>query len=356
MNLFLLDKPFYFYVILLCVILGVSYFGKIVNTTLNNTTNKDEYELVKEYLLNDSPLYGNNKPKIWIHTSYEINARKWKSFQSRNTKELNQPYIYLTIQSIINHCSEHFHICLIDDDSFDKLIPNWDISVSKVAEPMKHVIRQIGLMQLLFYYGGIIVPNSFLCLQDLTPLYKSSENNPICSECLNIHADINNISDSDTNLKKTFVPGWTIVGAHKNSEEIKKWIEELKKHLGIGHFNSTYDIYGIDRRICNKSYQNIDIISGDLIGIKNIFGEPILLNHLFDEESLHLDTNKLYGIIIPRDEILKRTKYQWFAVLSIDEILKSNMVITKYFKLSMINYEKYEHIPKSSIFTTNQHI
>ena len=48
-------------------------------------------------------------------------------FHSRNTNNLNQPYLHLTIQSIIDHCSNDFHICLIDDDSFSKLIPEWDI-------------------------------------------------------------------------------------------------------------------------------------------------------------------------------------------------------------------------------------
>jgi hypothetical protein len=48
---------------------------------------KDEYEMVKQYLLNESPLYGYNRPKIWIHSKYEVNSRKWKSFYSRNSTE-----------------------------------------------------------------------------------------------------------------------------------------------------------------------------------------------------------------------------------------------------------------------------
>ena len=52
-----------------------------------------------------------------------MNARWWKSFGSRNTKCLNQPYQYLTIKSIVDKCGEHFNICLIDDKSFEKLIP-----------------------------------------------------------------------------------------------------------------------------------------------------------------------------------------------------------------------------------------
>ena len=92
----------------------------------------EEYELIKEYLLNESPLYGNNRPKLWIHTKYELNARRWKDFSSRNSKDLNQDYLHLTIKTIINHNGEDFNICLIDDDSFSKLLPSWDIDLSNV--------------------------------------------------------------------------------------------------------------------------------------------------------------------------------------------------------------------------------
>ena len=71
------------------------------------------YELVKTYLLNGSSLARSKKPIIWIHNEYDINARWWASFGSRNTKCLNQPYLYLTIKSIIDQCGDDFNICLI---------------------------------------------------------------------------------------------------------------------------------------------------------------------------------------------------------------------------------------------------
>lgn len=345
--MFSLEKPLYFYVMLFFAILAVSYFGKYVNKSFDNSRGKDEYELVKEYLLNDSPLYGHNKPKIWIHSNYEINARKWKSFQSRNTTDLNQPYLYLTIQSIINHCNEHFHICLIDDDSFTKLIPNWDLTLSQIAEPMRHQYRQIGLMQLLYYYGGLVVPNSFLCLQDLLPIYKSSEYRPVCAEELNTHSDVLAIDSLSGPNKSLFVPGWSIVGCHKNSEVIKQWILKLKENVGIGHFNNVFDFSGIEQQICNK--QDIEVLDGRRIGIKTENGEPILINDLVDEEPLNLNNDNLYGILIPRDQILRRTKYQWLAVLPIEELLNTNMILTKYFKLSMVSYVLQENAPKKDL-------
>ena len=87
------------YLFIGAIILVASLFA---NKLKQNFESNDEYELIRKYLLNDSPLYGYNRPKLWIHTKYEINSRKWKNFYSRNTTDLNQPYLHLTIKTIIN--------------------------------------------------------------------------------------------------------------------------------------------------------------------------------------------------------------------------------------------------------------
>ena len=129
------------------VLIVASYFGNKYKSYFE--PDNDEYELIRKYLLNDSPLYGYNRPKLWIHTKYEQNSRKWKDFYSRNTTDLNQPYVHLTIKTIINHCGNDFDICLIDDESFSKLIPSWDVDLTIVAEPMRSQFRHLGLLQLV---------------------------------------------------------------------------------------------------------------------------------------------------------------------------------------------------------------
>ena len=82
-------KNLYHYMFAFGLILVASYFGNKFKQAFEPSN--DEYELIRKYLLNDSPLYGFNKPKLWIHSKYELNARKWKSFQSRTSTDLNQP-------------------------------------------------------------------------------------------------------------------------------------------------------------------------------------------------------------------------------------------------------------------------
>jgi hypothetical protein len=50
---------------------------------------------------------------------------------------------------------------------------------------------------------------------------------------------------------------------------------------------------------------------------------------------LDLDLN-IYGIYIPEHDILTRPKYQWFAVLNTQELLRSNLFIARHMKTSIM--------------------
>ena len=296
----------------------------------------DEYELIKKYLLNDSPLYGYNKPKLWIHSTYEVNSRNWKSFQSRTTTDLNQPYIHLTIKTIINHCGNDFNICLIDDDTFSKLIPSWDIDLHSVAEPQRTYYRELGMLKLIYYYGGMVVPNSFLCCKNLKPLYTEgiTDNKPFLVEQNNRTVNI----QKDNNNKPLYIPNVYFMGAKKNNETIKELIEYLKARNMSPHFTSEYTFIGDTAHWCaNAAKQGkINIVDGMLIGIKTQKGTPILIDDLMGDYYLDLSKN-IYGIYIPADEILRRPKYQWFAIVPSEEVFKTNAIITKYLKTSIVD-------------------
>ena len=136
------EKNVLYTIATLGIIVVANMFGSKIRDAVNPN---NEDELIRKYLLNDSPLYGYNRPKLWIHSSYEYNARKWKSFGSRTSTDLNQPYIHLTIQSIIHHCGDDFNICLIDDDSFSQLIPGWKTNVSELSEPSLTYFRELAI-------------------------------------------------------------------------------------------------------------------------------------------------------------------------------------------------------------------
>lgn len=294
----------------------------------------DEYEMIRKYLLNDSPLYGFNLPKIWIHSKYEINARNWRSH--RNTTDLNQPYLNLTIQSIIDHCGDNFHICLIDDDSFGNLIPGWEMNVSQMAEPMKSHCRDLGMAKLLYSYGGIIVPNSFVCSRNLKPMFGDK---PFVCETVN----------RTTGSSNKYVPDMYFMGARKHNETIRELIEFLEKSNVMTderRLKGTTNQW-LSRAIANSQ---LELVSGDKIGIRTKNGKNIGLEDIMEEKYLDL-SGDCYGVYIPGADVLKRTKYQWFAVMSREELLGTNIAIVRHIKASMVdaNDEYYRNTEIKSV-------
>jgi hypothetical protein len=298
-------------------------------------TTNDEYDMIKNYLLTDSPLYGFNKPKIWIHSKFEYNSRKWQSFHSRSSRDLNQPYIHLTIRSIIDHCGDDFHICLIDDDTFSKLIPSWDLDLATVAEPMKSQLREIGMAELVYYYGGIVLPNSFLCTKNIIELYHQGIEGDKMFVCENVNHSENLLKQK---VRKLFIPSTYIFGAPKNNAQVKEYVKYLKQRNQTPHFSNMAEFMGDTSTWCiaKASAQEINVLGGEFFGVKTTKGKPVLLDHLMEEEYIPFSV-QMVGIYIPGDEILTRTKHKWFAVMPSEQLVNTNMLITKYMKSSMVD-------------------
>ena len=322
------------YFFTLGIVFVASYFANKLKQPFESN---DEYELIQKYLLNDSPLYGYNRPKIWIHTKYEVNARKWKDFYSRNTTDLNQPYIHLTIKTIIDQCGKDFNICLIDDESFSKLLPSWDVDLNKVAEPNRTHLRELGILQLIYFYGGMTVPNSFVCTKNLKQFYENgiAWNKPFV--CENINRNTNLLKSTGN---KMFSPDTSFIGASKNDPVIAECIEYLKTRDNSGHYSNENEFIGDSSYWCETAIKNdkMNLQGGEFVGVKNTQGKVILLENLMEEAYISFHPNS-YGIYIPADEILRRPKYQWFAVLSSEAVLNTNAIVSKYLLSSIADSE-----------------
>jgi hypothetical protein len=322
------SKNIYRYVLTIGVIILASYFGSHIKNAF--AQKNDDDEMIRKYLLNDSPLHGHNRPKLWIHSKYEINARAWKSFYSRNSTDLNQPYIHLTVKTIIDHCGDDFDVCLIDDETFSRLIPSWDIKIENVAEPMRSHYRELGMVELIYIYGGLTIPNSFICMKNLLPLYQSGIEDGKAFVGENINHYTNLLNDK---IGRVFTPDTSlIIGGERRNPHIREFADYLKVRNQNPHFSAEADFLGYSSQKCITMIRErkMNLIGAEALGIKSIEGKPIGLETLMEENYLNVCPMKLYGVFIPRDEILRRTKYQWFAVMSAEELLNTNMIVTKY--------------------------
>ena len=317
--------------IFVLVVLGFLY-RRFENKRLEEETN-DNYAAIRKYLLLDKDLIKSKKPIMWIHVPYEYNSRKWLSFGSRSSFDLNQPYLYLTMRSIIEKCDKAFKICIIDDKSFEKLIPDWNVSIDKLANPILSNIRQLGMMKLLYAYGGMICPISFLCMKNLIGLYQKGIRNNKMFICEN----------NDRNITSTtyeFYPNINFCGSEKENPVIFSLIDFMQRIISTDYTAQSQFLGDFDRWCESRIKENkINMINGLDIGIKTIEEEPIKIEELMSQNYIKLYPST-YGIYIPASEILKRRKYEWFARLSEKQVLESETIIGKYLLLSIAPVSK----------------
>jgi hypothetical protein len=307
----------------IALLLIFRYLYNNYNITDEEKDHINNYKLVQTYLLNDSSLAQSKKPIIWLHMTYEKNARWWPSFSSRNTDDLNQPYLYLTMKTIIDKCGNDFNVCLIDDESFSNILPGWNIDLSIIADPIKTKIRQLGLARILYNYGGFLMPSSFICFQNVASIYDTfTENNKMfVGEMISR----NGVSD-----KMDYFPDTIFMGCKKECPMMSKYINHLEIIVSTD-FTSESQFVGSIGRWCFEQITNneINMISADILGMKDEKGEQVTLDILMSNNFINL-SNKVQGLYIPADEILRRTAYQWFARLSARQALESDTMIGKY--------------------------
>jgi hypothetical protein len=284
-----------------------------------NNINKEEskYESdytiidIDSYFYSDSYVKESKKRKIWIHIPFEKNSRKWSNFGSRTSTDLNLAYMTLCIKSIIDTCGDTYDIIIFDDTNIPQLIDT-EIDILKLSGALKDKYRELCLLQIIYDYGGIIVPPSLYLKKSLKIIDKTD----IWYVVEITNQD--NVSYSDM-IQSTLFTGSNIKNAELN-KYIKHHSEQVKNDFGEHslHYNKNY-----------LKQNNISYIDGKIIGTKDQFDKPILLEDLMENKIILLDKNNI-GLFIPHSQLIKRRKYNWYCSLSTEETLKSHTFISRY--------------------------
>jgi len=289
----------------------------------------DENDLIRKYLLNDEhydTIFNkkNAKPILWIHIEYDVNSRCWLNYGSRNTSDLNRPYLYLTIRSIIQKCSDSFHICILDDASFNKLMPGWMPKAQNLPSPLRPHLRELAFAKLMEMYGGMRIPPSFICFRDLITVY----NNALTPASTFVGEML---ATTSVSAVAEFFPSTEFMGCKRNSPVIQKYVSYLEVLISKDYTNEM-DFLGECGRWCYSEILNgnMSAITSTMFGIKTAScGNAILIDDLIGDQDVDVDKNAL-GLYIPERELLRRTAFGWFVRMSPEQVLESNTLIGKY--------------------------
>ena len=317
------------YMMMFLVLTGVGYLYDKYKKKYDGDDELSKYHLVKKFLLNEDPTLGSisGKPILWVHSSYCPNAKNWSSFYSRKSNNLNKKYVEMCVESVVKYCGNSFNVCLINDESFSKLIPGWQVDMDKLSNPIKKHVRILAISKILYYYGGIRLPNSTLLLKDILPLY----NDMLQTRCMFVGEMV---SRNSTSVMTRFYPNNKLMGCKKKSPIMDKFIKHIELLLSKDNTDQI-DFEGeLDRvlyKMCDE--HEINLIDGHAFGNKTKDGKTVLIDDLLGSSYVDFDRN-MYGIYIPKEDVETRTKYQWFCRLSPEQVLASETNIGKYLLLS----------------------
>ena len=134
------------------------------------------------------------------------------------------------------------------------------------------------------------------------------------------------------------------MGAPKRSAVIHDMVEYIRKRNEKAHYSAEPEFFGYISKWLNNevSRNHINLVDGKFIGIKNQTGKALLIEDLLVEDDKPIIDSKSFGIEIPGEEILKRTAFNWFSVMPLQQLLQTKLVIVHYLKLSLVEPSKEE--------------
>jgi hypothetical protein len=281
-----------------------------------------KYHDLQKYLLGEltiATLGSIHKPILWIYVPTEYNSRKWESFGSRSSFNLNQPYLYMTTQNIINKCMHSFHVMIIDDTSFAKLLPEWKYHPSNLTPS----IRQLGFLEILYMYGGMITPISLLCFTDLIEMYHIGTN--VAKMFVGENINYTNYEN------RHFIPDIGLMGAYKRNPTVLMLARYIRDHILTGFDYTAASVNKITELVISEiKTKNINLIPGTALGVCTDTNKPIRLEALMSFNEIPVTKHTIYGLWIPHEQLLKRNTYNWFTRLSEYQIRQSKLAICKY--------------------------
>ncbi|ADX06122.1 hypothetical protein 162285218 [Organic Lake phycodnavirus 1] len=246
------------------------------------------------------------KRKLWIHLPHEKNSRNWR--QIRGSYDMNLDYIALCVKSIIDYCGQYYDIILLDDSNFATLLGD-EVDYQKLSGELLETYRKHSLLNLLYTYGGVVLPCSMYMRKSIVSLDK-----------LNTFYVCELPNQGLNSTLETYVYSTAIMGSNANNPILGSAINSFSKDLT----NET--------QFFTKSYlkkMDIPVLNGNMYGVTTSDNKPIYLEDLMENKDIELDPTHV-GLYIPHDELMRRHKYNYYAHLNAEQVLETNIFISKY--------------------------
>lgn len=281
-------------------------------------------------------LQNEKKPYLWFYTENEYNCRHWESFYSRMTRDNYPNCLKLSIYSIYKHCHMDFNIVNLTPNNLSQYLPDLNIS-SKTNILQKYQIISSGIM---YQYGGLWLPPWIIILKSLKPIINKLESKSVV---------VFGCPDKFLRCNKDSLSNLEVLASRPNIILWKKLYDSLIENNSL-YLNSAYNFINIGRckfwRIFGKRQNILYIYDSRYDGTRDYNGKLITNQELFSYNNILLqDEEKCFFVLYNYKNIHRNIKYRWFLRMSLEQILDSNLWISKIYKKSLLNMIDNSDIP-----------
>ena len=318
---------FHKYLLPIVTVAFIAVIVKPVRRFMENDERKNRNALIRKHLLSDIALYGNDKPKLWVFAGTSKPCMSpWRSLRDYLNPDLSEPYISECVKSIIKNCSGDFNVIIVDDDTMSNFLPDWNVSLDCITGVERRMKRIQGLVRLLYRYGGMVVPASFLCFESPVRLLSQT---PFVVNTINKRRNA-----AEFKNEPKFAPNMLFMGAQPGCAAINRLMNFLENASDTYHSSEESAFLGISSKFISDI---MTVIPSRIIGTSDKEGKPIELEDLFSITVPALSPDAL-GIYFDNDEINRRSKYNWFTEVEIEHVIDSELAIGRYFKHARSDY------------------
>lgn len=275
----------------------------------------------------DLLLEGTDNPTLWLYYDQsDVNSRWWQDFGSRSSRVLHTPFLNLCYQSIATHCGQTYNIRVIAGlTDLATLLGGWEELPKSLQNPLASV-QQAEMnyirAKLLKTYGGLWVTPSCIFVKDM-PDFKESK------EVIFTGMDTKDmLSDSEG----TLAPGTQVMYSPRKEHPIFIELERLSRERlerREGGMQFRHDISN-DLRDVMRDYSGKYVYISSLEFSRKPNGQRIELEDLLAQGQMPICSKAVY-VPVYWYELKRRSNFAWFLRLSEDQIMSSELVVSKLF-------------------------
>jgi hypothetical protein len=131
-----------------------------------------------EHMLRQSSLK-TARPNLWVHLTTNPGLPMLSGTQLAGAAPATNPIDkvasleQLCAYTTLFHNNSDFNVICITDHDLPLLLPGWNVNLDAIPEGPRGLVRQIALLRVVYYYGGLLVPSTFACTAPLASIMSS---------------------------------------------------------------------------------------------------------------------------------------------------------------------------------------